>query len=167
MPNPGHLGSIILLVRSCLSYKFDTAWPFSFLYSHPTFLSPTFPCTLGTYCFGGHPFPCTSKLVLPMVMCQALHSLYTSRLSPSASALPTPSHTFPPVPLSLLLFLPLHTSFISTPSLLPIALLRDIFYSCGYFLHTHHTFSFPSSLHATLLPSLAALLCFGSPIGYA
>ena len=101
-----------------------------------------------------------------MVMCQAPHNLCTSRSSPLVPAPPIPARTFPPTLLFLLLSLPSHANFVSIPSLLPTALQRGTFLLGGCSPCIHYTFSFPPSLHAALLPSLAAPLYLGSPIGH-
>ena len=167
MPSPGCLDSILLLARSCLSCRFNTAGSSSFPCSRPTFSSSISLHILGTYCFKGHPFPYTSKLALPMVVCQALHNLHTSQLSPLAPTPPIPSRISPPVLLSLLLSLLPHANLSSISTHLSTTSLRDIFCPCDYFPHTHHTFSSLPSLHTALLPSLATPLCLDSPIGCA
>jgi len=100
-----------------------------------------------------------------MVVYWILHNLRTSRLSLSASALPNPSHTFPPILLSLLLFPPFRAILASVPNFPPTASLRGIFAPGGYFLYIHCTFFSLPSLHAAPLPSLATLLYLDSPIG--
>jgi len=100
-----------------------------------------------------------------MVLCRTPRNLHTLQSLPPAPAPPILVHTSLLTHLSLLPSPLPHAIFISNPSLPPTASLRDTFVPGGYFLHTPHTSSFPSSSHAALLPSLATLLDLNSPIG--
>ena len=101
-----------------------------------------------------------------MLSCQTPRSPHTSQSSPPAPALPSLIHTFLPTLLSLLPSLLLCAIFVSTPSLFPITLPRNISAPGGCSLHIHHIFSFLPSSPAVLLPSLAVPLYLDSPIGH-